>query len=221
MVASAQGALCAPGTQAMEMTAMRRVTMLAALAVTLPATVMAASTGSVPVDGMPQLAFGHPEQGPLLIGQIVWQLIIFGALVYIMAHIALPRVGAVIENRHNRINADLEAAQAAKVEADAAMAAHRSATDEARAAARAAVATALQAAQADSDAKSATLNARLNAQVAEAEARIDASRTAAMGALRGVAVDTTEALLNKLVGRADRAAVDAAVTRELAARGRA
>ncbi len=81
--------------------------------------------------------------------------------------------------------------------------------------------TALQAAQADSDAKAAALNARLNAQVAEAEARIDASRTAAMGALRGVAIDTTEALLTKLVGRADRAAVDAAVTRELAARGRA
>ena len=203
------------------MTAMRRVMMMAAAAVTLPAMAMAASTGSVPVDGMPQLAFGHPEQGPLLIGQIVWQLIIFGALVYIMAHIALPRVGAVIENRHNRINADLEAAQAAKNEADASMAAHRAATEQARASARASVAAALHAAQTDSDAKAAALNARLNAQVAEAEASIDASRTAAMGALRGVAIDTTEALLTKLVGRADRAAVDAAVARELTARGRA
>jgi F-type H+-transporting ATPase subunit b len=200
---------------------MRRVTTLAALAATLPIAALAAPTGSIPVEGMPQLAFGHPEQGPLLIGQIVWQLIIFGALVYIMAHIALPRVGAVIENRTARINADLEAAQAAKTEADAAMAAHRAATEQARASARASVATALQAAQADSDAKSAALNARLNAQIAEAEARIDASRTSAMGALRGVATDTTEALLTKLVGRADRAAIDAAVTRELAARGRA
>lgn len=200
---------------------MRRVTTLAALAATLPAMAMAASSGSVPVDGMPQLAFGHPEQGPLLIGQVVWQLIIFGALVYIMAYVALPRVGAVIEGRHDRINADLEAAQAAKADADAAMAAHRAATDQARASARAAVATALQAAQADSDAKAAALNARLNAQVAEAEARIDASRTAAMGALRGVATDTTEALLSKLVGRADRAAAEAAVARELTARGRA
>ena len=200
---------------------MRRVTMLAAMAVTLPAMAMAAETYSLPVDGMPQLAFGHPEQGPLLIGQIVWQLIIFGALVYIMAHVALPRVGAVIENRHNRINADLEAAQAAKVEADAAMAAHRAATDQARATARASVAAALHAAQADSDAKAAALNARLAAQVAEAEASIEASRASAMGALRGVAVDTTEALLSKLVGRSDRATVEAAVTRELTARGRA
>lgn len=200
---------------------MRRVTMLAALAVTLPAMAMAAETYSLPVDGMPQLAFGHPTQGPLLIGQIVWQLIIFGALVYIMAHVALPRVGAVIEDRHNRINADLEAAQAAKVEADAAMAAHRAATEQARASARASVAAALQSAQADSDARAATLNARLAAQVAEAEASIEASRSSAMGALRGVAVDTTEALLSKLVGRSDRAAVEAAVARELTARGRA
>ena len=211
----------ATGIEAMEMTAMRRVTMMAALAAALPTVAMAASSGSVPVEGMPQLAFGHPEQGPLLIGQVVWQLIIFGALVYIMAYVALPRVGAVIENRHNRITADLEAAQAAKTEADAAMAAHRAATEQARASARASVANALHAAQADTDAKSAALNARLNAQVAEAEARIDASRAAAMGALRGVATDTTEALLSKLVGKADRAAVEAAVTRELAARGRA
>lgn len=200
---------------------MRRVMLMAALAVTLPGLALAADTYSLPVDGMPQLAFGHPTQGPLLIGQIVWQLIIFGALVYIMAHVALPRVGAVIEDRHNRINADLEAAQAAKVEADAAMAAHRAATEQARAAARASVATALHAAQADTDAKSAVLNDRLAAQVAEAEARINASRTAAMGALRGIATDTTEAMLTKLVGRADRTAAEAAVTRELAARGRA
>ncbi len=200
---------------------MRRVTTLAVLAATLPVAAMAASSGSVPVDGMPQLAFGHPEQGPLLIGQIVWQLIIFGALVYIMAHIALPKVGAVIEGRHSRIAADLEAAQAAKTEADAAMAAHRAATEQARAAARTQVATAMQAAQAESDAKAAVLNERLNGQIAEAEARIEASRTAAMGALRGVATETTQALLTKLVGRADAAAVDAAVSRELTARGRA
>lgn len=200
---------------------MRRVTLLAALAAFLPAAAMAASTSSVPVEGMPQLAFGHPEQGRLLVGQVVWQLIIFAALIYLMSRVVLPRVGAVIENRQARIAADLEAAQAAKAEADAAMAAHRAATEEARAAARAQVAAALQAAQAETDAKADALTARLNAQIAEAEARIEAARAAAMGALRGVATDTAEALVSKLVGRADRAAIEAAVGRELAARGRA
>ena len=200
---------------------MRRVTLLAALAATLPAMAFAASTSAIPVEGMPQLAFGHPEQGRLLVGQAIWLLFIFAALVFLMANVALPRVGEVIERRQSRIAADLEAAQAAKAEADAAMAAHRAATEDARAQARAAVATAMQAAQTETDAKAEALSARLNAQIAEAEARIDASRTAAMGALRGVATDTAEALIAKLVGRADRAAVEAAVGRELTLRGRA
>ncbi len=200
---------------------MRPVTFLAALAVTLPSLAIAASTSAVPVEGMPQLAFGHPEQGRLLVGQIVWQLLIFAALVYLMAEVALPRVGAVIEDRHRRIAADLEAAQAAKVEADAAMAAHRSASADARAEARAAVAGALQASQAETDAKSAELTARLNGQIAEAEGRINAARDKAMGSMRGIATDTAEALVTKLIGRADRAALDAAVERALDARGRA
>ena len=62
--------------------------------VTLPSLAFAASTSAVPVEGMPQLAFGHPEQGRLLVGQMVWQLLIFAALVYLMAAVALPRVGA-------------------------------------------------------------------------------------------------------------------------------
>jgi F-type H+-transporting ATPase subunit b len=194
---------------------------LAALAVTLPTIAIAASTSSVPVDGMPQLAFGHPEQGRLLVGQIVWLLLIFAALYFMMANIALPRVGAVIEGRHARIAADLEAAQAAKLEADAAMAAHRASTEAARAEARAAVAGAVHAAQADADAKSAALAVRLNKQIADAEAQIDAARASAMSAIRGVATDTAEALVARLVGRADRATVEAAVGRVLASSGRA
>jgi F-type H+-transporting ATPase subunit b len=42
-----------------------------------------------------------------------------------------------------------------------------------------------------------------------------------MGAIRGVATDTAEALVTRLVGRADRATVEAAVGRVLASRGRA
>lgn len=200
---------------------MRRVLLLTVLAVTLPTLAIAASTSAVPVTGMPQLAFGHPEQGRLLVGQAVWLLLIFAALYFLMAQVALPRVGAVIEARHARIAADLDAAQAAKAEADAAMAAHRAATEAARAEARNAIGNALQAAQAEADAKAAALNEKLNRQIAEAEARIDAARTAAMGAIRSVAADTTEALVARLVGRADRAMVEAAVEQAMTVRGRA
>lgn len=200
---------------------MRRVLLLTALAVTLPTVAMAASSSAVPVTGMPQLAFGHPEQGRLLVGQAVWLLLIFAALYFLMARIVLPRVGAVIEARHARIAADLDAAQAAKAAADAALAEQRARTEAARDEARRVIAEAMQASQAEAETRAAALNERLNRQIAEAEARIEAARAAALGAIREVAIETAEALVARLVGRADRAVVERAVAETLAEGGRA
>lgn len=167
--------------------------------------------------GMPQLDFGNP----LMLAQVVWLLIIFGVLYYVLAHVVLPRFEGVLENRRARIQGDLEAARAAKAEADAALDAHRSATARSRTEAQSAIAEALALAQADAGAKAAALNARLNEQIAAAEARIAASRDSAMGALREVATDTTDALVKRLTGLNEPAAIQAAVQRELAAQGRA
>jgi F-type H+-transporting ATPase subunit b len=169
--------------------------------------------------GMPQLNFGHP----LVIAQVIWLLIIFGLLYAVMSQVALPGVAAVLEERRRRIDGDLEAAQAAKARADAALAEHRAATARARSEGQAAIAEAVQRAQAEAAARSEELNARLNAQIETAERRIAAARDSAMGALRQVSADTAEALVSRLVGgaAADRAAVERAVDGELAARGRA
>lgn len=167
--------------------------------------------------GMPQLAFGDPWT----IAQVVWMLVIFGLLYYVSARYALPQVAEILEARRQRIDGDLEAAHAAKERADRALADHQAATAKARAEAQAAIAAASQAAQAEAAKRSEELNARLNAQIVAAERRIDAARDAAMGALRQVATETTDALLQRLIGRVDQATVEQAVGRELAARGRA
>lgn len=167
--------------------------------------------------GMPQLDFANP----LMLAQIVWLLIIFGVFYYVLSSIALPRVASVLEERRNRIEGDLEAARAAKSEADAAMEAHRAATARARAESQAAIAEATQSAQAEATARGAELNARLNQQIAAAEARINTARDTAMGALREVATDTANALVTRLTGLKNEPAVAAAVQRELAAQGRA
>ncbi len=56
--------------------------------------------------------------------QLLWLAITFGALYYVMSKIALPKVGAVIENRKARIAKDLNDAAAMQQQADAAAAAH-------------------------------------------------------------------------------------------------
>jgi len=163
---------------------------------------------------MPQLDFSNP----LIIAQIVWLLILFGLLYYLLTVYALPRVEGVLEERASRIAADLEAAQAAKSEADAAMAAHREATAKARAEAQSAIAGAMQEAQAQAAKRAEEMNARLARQVEEAEARIAAAREQAMGALRQVSTETAASLITKLGAKAPAGKVDAAVDRILAQR---
>lgn len=201
---------------------MRRVLLAAVLTgLVAPAVALAAPVAGPPVVGMPQLAFDHPVQGQLLVSHVVWLLIIFGLLYYVMARYALPQVGSVLEERQRRIEADLDAARAAKDRSDSAMAEHQAANARARAEAQAAIAAALQQAQADAAARTEALNARLGAQIEQAERRIGSARDSAMGALRQVASETTDALVGRLIGQVDRAAVERAVDRELAARGRA
>jgi F-type H+-transporting ATPase subunit b len=154
-----------------------------------------------------------------LIGQIVWQVIIFFALFLLLAFVALPRLGAVIDNRRQRIEADLEAARAAMQSADAAITAQLAATQAARSEAQASVNAAMQAAQQEMDAKSAAQNAALLKQIAAAEADIDQGRKTALGAVQQVATDTVGALLAKLGATADAGKVQAAVRSQAAARG--
>jgi F-type H+-transporting ATPase subunit b len=181
----------------------------------LPMLALAADAhGEAGGGGMPQLRFNDPWMH----AQVVWLLLIFGLLYYVMAKVALPEVASVLEARRQRIEGDLEAAQEAKGRADAALAEHRAATAQARAEAQAAISTAAQQAQAEAAARSEALNAKLAAQVEEAEGRISAARDAAMGALRQVATETTDALVARLIGSVDRGAVEAAVDRELATR---
>lgn len=167
--------------------------------------------------GMPQLDFANPWT----IAQVVWMLLIFGALYFVMAQYALPQVEGVLAARRARIEGDLETAQAAKQRADAAMAEHQAATARARAESQAAINAATQQAQAAAASRAEALNARLAAQIEAAETQIAGARDAAMGALRQVATETADALVARLIGSTDSAAVGRAVERELAARGRA
>jgi F-type H+-transporting ATPase subunit b len=191
---------------------MRRL--LPAAALLLVASPLGATPALAEV-GLPQMDFANP----LTTSQVVWGALIFALLYVLLSRGALPKVASVLEERARTIGADLDAAKAAKQQADTAVAEVARATREAQAAAAAEIAQAAAAAKAAAEAEAARATAALEAQLAAAEARIHAARAAAMGALREVATEATTALAARLIGHAPAAAaVDSAVGAALASR---
>ncbi len=175
-------------------------------------------TAAFAAEGMPQLDFANK----LTTAQVVWGAIIFVVLYLLLSRWALPQVGAVLATREAAISADLDTARAAKAKADAAITELTAATQRARAEAQAAIASAVDQAKQAAAAQSAASSAKLEAQISAAEQSIGAARTAAMGALREVATDTANTVINRLTGIApDSARVNNAVGNLLAARGQA
>ena len=148
--------------------------------------------------------------------QLVWLVITFVALYLLMSKIALPRVGGILENRRGKVAADLVEAQRLKQQSEDAIAAYEKALAEARANAQAIASKTRDKLMADADARRKTLEAKLNERLAEAEKSIDATRKAAMANVKGIAVETASAIVERLIGaKPQDNAVDAAVTEAL------
>jgi hypothetical protein len=73
-----------------------------------------------------------PFQSETFASQLVWLAIAFVLLYGLMAKLALPRVGSIINNRHKRIADDVAEASRLKGESDAAVAAYEKALADAR-----------------------------------------------------------------------------------------
>lgn len=193
---------------------MRPIAAFASIGMTL---LSSAAMAAEQKEGMPQLDFANP----LMLAQVVWLAVIFLALYLLLSRWALPQVAGVLEARAVAIGNDLEAARRAKGEADAAVAELTAATREAQATAQAEIATAVAQAKEAAARRSAALTEKLDAQLVAAEQRISAARSAALGALRQVAAETTEVLVTRLTGIAPGAgAADQAVAAVMAERGR-
>jgi F-type H+-transporting ATPase subunit b len=144
--------------------------------------------------------------------QLFWLAIAFILLYALMAKVALPRVGAIIENRQKRIADDIADAGKLKTQSDEAIEAYEKALADARARAQAIANETRdkQAAAAETTRKK--LEGELNAKLAEAEKTIAATKQAAMANVRGIAADAAKAIVERLIGTvpAD-SAVNAAV----------
>lgn len=148
--------------------------------------------------------------------QLFWLVVTFIALYWLVAKVAVPRVGEVLEQRARVIQEDLDRATQLKAETDAAAAAYEKAMADARHQAQ----DHMRAMQADMKAvaekRTGELSAAIGRQVADAEARIGAARQSALDSMKGIAADTARDVVAKLTSVSpDAGTVDAAVATAL------
>jgi len=132
--------------------------------------------------------------------QLLWLALSFGLLYFLMGRIALPRIGRILEERHDRIFDDLEEANKHKAESEAAQVAYEKALNEARSKANAIAGETRNRLNAESEANRKTLEAELAAKLAAAETRIANTKSEALTHVRGIALDTTTAIVSTLTG---------------------
>ena len=151
--------------------------------------------------------------------QLIWLAITFVALYMIMARVALPRIGTVIEQRRDRIDHDLDQAARLTEQTQNAAAAYEAALAEARAKAHGIAQETRGKLAAETGRRRAALEEQLAEKTAEAEARIGEAREAAMAQVKDVAAETTDAIVARLLGAGvDRTRIDAAVAGALGGR---
>ena len=103
--------------------------------------------------------------------QIIWLIITFGVLYLLMAKLALPRIGSILEQRHNRIEDNLAMAQNLKRESEVDAESYETAIFEAREQARTSTQLAIKEMSEESQRRQSELNDRLVSEVKSAEER--------------------------------------------------
>ena len=151
--------------------------------------------------------------------QIFWLAVTFGALYIVMSRMVLPRLGAAIEERRDRIADDLDRAAESKRMAEEAEAAYNRALADARARSQAIAAETREEVNAEISALQKSAEESLSARAAEAEAKIAAMKGAAAAKVREAAADTTRAIVETLIQETPaEAAVEAALSKVSQAR---
>lgn len=143
-----------------------------------------------------------PFQSEHFPSQLFWLAVTFILLYALMAKIALPRIGSILENRAKHIADDIAAAQSLKERSDAAHAAYEKSLADARARAQSIASATREKQAAEAEAVNKQLEAELHSRLAAAEQSIAATRTAAMGNVRTIAADAASAIVERLVGKA-------------------
>ncbi|WP_162651996.1 F0F1 ATP synthase subunit B [Lentilitoribacter sp. Alg239-R112] len=144
--------------------------------------------------------------------QLLWLAITFGIFYLLISKVISPRIGGILETRHDRIAEDLDEANRLKDESDAAVAAYEQELAEARQKASDIAASSREKAKLESEAERAKHEAALNKRLAESEAHVADVKAKALAEVDGIAGDTAQAVVEQLLGaKLTKAEVSAAV----------
>lgn len=132
--------------------------------------------------------------------QLIWLAITFVVLFFLMAKVALPRVGAAIDRRKEQIDGDLDRATKLKAEIDIVIQAYERALTEARAQANATVNETKDRLNEIASKRSQAAIAALAEKTAAAETRIAAAKTEALANVRTIAMEAARAATSRLIG---------------------
>ncbi len=168
---------------------------LTGIAIALPALMsakaFAAGTGE---PGLPQLNMATWPS------QLFWLFVLFGAGYLIMAKIVTPRIGAVLEERRQTVDGDLEKARAASADAAKIRADYESDLEKARIEAAEFAKQAAVEATKKAEAADAKIAKKLAGKVGVAEAKLAEAKTSAMANLNDVAAEAAMAAVASLAG---------------------
>lgn len=144
--------------------------------------------------GLPQFQFEHWA------GQIIWLILIFAVLYALLAKVFVPKLRKIIDTRAETIAAAVADARKVQAEAESQAAAAKAEVEQARGQSRSLASDAKAKAAAELAKSQAAEDDRLAGEMATAEARIREMRDAAMTNVRGIAVETAQAMVEKLTG---------------------
>ena len=151
--------------------------------------------------GLPQLDF---TTWPT---QIFWLVVSFGLAYLLMWRVVTPAIGSVLEERHTRVNDDMQRAKKAAEEAERMRLEFEARLTDARTEAAAKTRESLAQAHAEAEERNAEASKRLAAKVAKAEEGIAKARSDALKEIAGVAtegaIDAARSLAGIKVAKAD------------------
>ena len=169
----------------------RLTAIVVALPAFMPAKALAAGASE---PGLPQLDIATWPS------QLFWLVVLFGAGYLVMAKIVTPRIGAVLEERRQTVNGDLEKARNASSEAAKIRADYESDLENARSRAAEYAKQALAESAKKADDTDAKIAQKLANKAAKAEAKLAEAKISAMANLNDVAAEAAMAAVASVAG---------------------